>query len=84
MRCHQRAGRWLQVTVKSGLLVRVLAVTQILQLDETAIRLPWEQLPHRSLAIFGQVYGRQIVADGAVVLADAVERCHSQSKPGFV
>ena len=82
-RCHQRAGRRMQVTVKSGLLVRVLAVAQILQFDEAAIRLPWEQLPHRGLAIFGQVKGRQIATDGAVVLADAVEGCHGQRKPGF-
>ena len=73
-RCHQRAGRGFGIPVKRRQLVRVLAITQVLQFDEAAIGLRRKQA-----ALFGsQIQRRQIVADGAVVHADAVERGHRQ------
>ena len=78
-RGNQRAGGRVQVAVEGGLLVRVLAVAQVLQLDEAAVRLAGKQ---RVAAVF--LDGRQVVADGAVVLADAVERGDGQRELGLL
>ena len=77
-RCHQGARRGVRVLVEGGQLVRVLAVTQVLQLDEAAIGLAGKQA-----ALLGfQIQGRQVIADGAVVIADAVESGHGELEAG--
>jgi hypothetical protein len=55
--------------VEGRLLVRVLAVAQVLQLDEATVGLARKH----AVAAVGLDAG-EVVADGAVVLADAVER----------
>ena len=76
---HQRAGGGVHIAVKRRELVWVFAIAQVLQFDKAAIRLPRE---HGELSI--DLDARQVVADGAVVLADAVERGHGQCKAGGV
>ena len=68
----ERARRGREVAIERGALVRVLAVAQVLQLDEAAVRL------RRELVALGDAGARagerrQVVADRAVVLGDAVE-----------
>src|SRR5690606_2898379 len=46
----ERTGRRMQVAVERGLLVRVLAVTQVHYLDEAAVGLGGERRAHRYLA----------------------------------
>jgi hypothetical protein len=84
----QRAGGRVQVAVQRGLLVAVLAVAQVLHLGEDAVALAGEQ---RTLGHVGlrqllclERDGRQVVADGAVVLRDAVERGHRQREAQLV
>ena len=76
---HQRAGGGVHIAVERRELVWVFAVAQVLQFDKAAIRLPRE---NGELSI--DLDARQVVADGAVVLADAVERGHGQCKAGGV
>src|SRR6185369_8181013 len=59
--------------VERGALVRVLAVAQVLQLDEAAVRLRRKFVALRN-AFARSRERRQIVADRTVVLRDAVER----------
>ena len=75
----QRTGCRIQVAVKSGLLVWVFAISQVLQFDEATVRLCRKQ---GMTAIF--LNTRQVVADSAVVLADAVECSHRQCKFCFI
>ena len=77
----QRTGRGEQVPVQRGLLVRVFAVAQVLQLDKASIALRGEQvqLGYRIIGhAVAKLHGRQIIADGTVVLADAVECSHAE------
>ena len=77
LRGHQRARGRVQVTEKRGVLVRVFAVAQILQFHKAAIGLTGK---HRHAAI--GLHRRQVVADRAVVLANAVEGSNRQGKLG--
>lgn len=84
----QRAGCGVQVAVPGSLLVAVFTVAQILDLDELAVALAGEQITCRhvffaELLVFEPDRG-QVVADGAVVLADAVECRHGQRKAQLV
>ena len=74
----ERTRRGVEVAVKRCRLMGVLTVTQVLQFDETAIGLP------RKLAALAtvQVVGREVVADGGIVVADAVECRHRQGEAG--
>ena len=78
----------MQVAVQRGLLVRVFAVTQVLQLGELAVGLASEQraLRHIARCELGGVERdrRQVVADRAVILADAVERGDRQGELGGI
>ena len=73
----QAALRRMEVTVPGGLLVRVLAVAQVGHLDETGIGLS------RKVSRFRLQSGREVIADGVVVLRDAVEGSHRQIITGF-
>ena len=75
----QRAWRWVQIAIESCCLVRVLAIAQVLQFHKAAIGLRWIFC---ASAVF-QVVRRQIVADGSVVIADAIEGRHRQGKARF-
>ena len=84
----QRAGCGVQVAVQRGLLVAVFAVAQVLHLGEDAVALAGElgargHVGFRQLVFFERD-GREVVADGAVVLGDAVERSHRQGKAQLV
>ena len=85
---HQRSGRGVEVAVERGALVGVLAVAQVLHLDETAVGLAGEQIEFGGDVARGHLiahlHSTQVVADGAVVLADAVEGRHTQSELGLV
>ena len=74
----------MNVAIKSGLLMRVLTVTQVLQLDELAVGLGREQLARRRAVTGFEVDRREIVTDGAVILADAVKGGHRQSELGLL
>ena len=60
--------------------MRIFTIAQVLQFHKTAIGLRWELF---ACAVF-QVVGRQIVADGSVVIADAIESSHRQCKACFL
>ena len=77
-RADERAGRRVQIAVVGCPLVWVLAITQVLQLDEAAVRLTGKQ----SVAAIA-LDARQVVADGAIVLADAVKGGHGKRKACF-
>ena len=84
----QRAGRGMQVAVQRGLLVAVFAVAQVLHLGEDAVALTGELGSRRHIG-FGELLGfegdgREVVADRAVVLRDAVERRHRQREAQLV
>ena len=81
---HQRAGRGVQVAVERGDLVRILAVAQVLQLDEAAVGLTGELAQLGHARAFFELDAGEVVADGAVVLADAVERGDRQGEAGLV
>ena len=85
--CDKGAGGGKQVAVQGGLLVRVFTVAQVLQLDKAAIALAGELAQGGCLVIghaLAKLHRRQIVADGAVVLADAVKRRHAQGELGLL
>jgi len=67
----------MRVSVERGALVRVLAVAQVLQLDEPLRRLRRE-LGALGHAIGGRGDGREVVGDGTVVVGDAVEGGHRE------
>ena len=78
----------MQVAVQRGLLVAVFAVAQVLHLGEDAVALAGElgargHVGFRQLVFFERD-GREVIADGAVVLGDAVERGHRQGKAQLV
>ena len=68
----------MEVAVESRRLVRVLAVTQVLQFDEAAVALAGE-----ATAAAVRLQAGEVVADGGVVLGDAVEGRHRQRELGF-
>ncbi len=78
----------MEVAVEGGLLVRVFAVAQVLQFDKATIGLCRKQLTGGGCILGGhalaQVDGRQVIADGGIVVADAVEGGHSQGKAGRI
>ena len=76
----QGARCWVQVAVESCRLMRVLAVAQVLQFHKTTIGLRWIFCA----GMVVQIVGRQVVADGRVVIADAVKGCDRQGKASFV
>ena len=80
-RGDQRAGSRVEVAVERRALVGVLAVAQVLQLDESAVALR-RIFAARGLAFDGQRERRQVVADRRVVVGDAVESRDGQRKPG--
>ena len=66
--------------------MRVLAVAQVLQLDQVAVGLGREGQAHRRTGLGArlEVDGGQVVADGGVVVGNAVERRHRQRKAQLV
>ena len=79
--CDERAGCRVQVSVERRALVWVLAIAQVLQLDEAWIRLRWVLATHWFTGGL-QRERRQVVADGGVVARDAVEGSHRQREAG--
>ena len=79
---HDAAGRRVQVTVQRSVLVGVFSVAQVLHLDKHAVALRREQgaLGRAVDLRFVKDDGGQIVADGAVVLRDAIECSYRQRK----
>ena len=69
---NQRARRRVQIAVESRRLVRVLAVAQVLQFHKAAVGLRWIFCA----GVVFQVVGRQVIADGRVVIANAIEGRH--------
>jgi hypothetical protein len=76
---RQRARHRIQIAVERAGLVRILAVAQIHHLDETGIHLRRELAArgHRGRCVG---HCRQVVADGRIVLGDAIERSDRQRK----
>ena len=79
-RGHQRTRGGVQVAVKRRGLMRVFAITQVLNFHKTAIGLGWVFAARAVL----QIERRQIVADGGVVVADAVVGGGGQGKAHVV
>ena len=84
----QRTGSRRQIAVPGGLLVAVFAVAQVLHLHVLLVELAGEFSAggHVRFAqlVFFKSHGRQVVADCAVVLADAVECSDRQAKTQLV
>ncbi|MDT4839228.1 hypothetical protein FQZ97_730130 [compost metagenome] len=80
LRRHQRAGCGVQVAVEGGGLVRVLAVTQVLQFHEAAVGLRGVLAARGHGSTGVERDAGEVVADGAVVVADAVERGDRQGE----